>query len=106
MKAVTSIEFTTELVLERSSISTLQSLGIHKCSMELYTEDGTVQRDDVGTIEWIMGIDTPEEDVAAHIGVWWDEKKRLTSYDGVFSLPKEAVKLLRKAGVIVPNEFK
>jgi hypothetical protein len=40
----------------------------------------------------------------AEIGCWFD-KNRLVDYDGVFELPKVAIKALRKAGWTVPRDF-
>jgi len=70
MKPIKKIEFTAELVKEYSFTPNLESLGKHKCSMELWTDDGTF-KDGTGTIEWLMDIDTDQEDAAANIGVWW-----------------------------------
>lgn len=103
MKAVKKIEFTADLVLERSITSYVQPLGKHKCSMELYTETGKTIDTDCGDIEWIYGLDTDNEDVV-NIGIWW-KGRTLDEYDGVFNLPKQAISLLRKCGIIVPKEF-
>lgn len=44
-------------------------------------------------IEWTVG----DDDDYAEIGIWTKGKK-VTDYDGVFELPKQAKALLRKAG--------
>lgn len=103
-KSVSKIEFTAELILEYSATPRVENLGKSKCSMELFTESGTVPRDGKGMIEWIIFIGTDAEDDGASIGVWW-EKGRLVDYDGVFSLPTQAKTLLRKCGIVVPRDF-
>jgi len=54
-------------------------------------------------IEWIIEYEDGGVDVE-HIGLWF-EKKTLTDYDGLFSLPKEAIKLIRKNGFHVSRDF-
>jgi hypothetical protein len=102
MKSVKKITFEADLVMEYSHSPKPVDLGRGKCSMELFTEDGTINQG-VGDIEWIYFIGTPREDVT-QIGVWW-KGLTLSDYDGVFSLPNEAIKLLRKCKIIVPEEF-
>lgn len=51
-------------------------------------------------IEW----DIPSLDDVEEIGIW-TENNVLTDYDGVFSLPKEAIQLLRDNGITVPVDF-
>ena len=104
IKAIAAIEFTTELVREYSMTPSVENLGGHACTMELYTGDHTDNKPDrngSGTIEWVVGEDAEE---VVHIGVWW-ENRRLTDYDGVFSLNPYAIKLLRKAGITVGRDF-
>jgi hypothetical protein len=62
-------------------------------------------KDHTGYIEWdIPGLDAYEE-----IGLWFDigvdGKRTLSDYDGIMSLPMEAVELMRENGIIVPEEF-
>lgn len=72
-----------------------RSLGKHASTMDLFKiEDGRY------LIEW----DIPRIEITEHIGIW-TEKNELVDYDGVMSLPKEAVELLRKNGIIVPEDF-
>lgn len=49
-----------------------------------------------------------------HIGIWLEdyefivdkyEKATLSDYDGVFALPEGAIKCLKEAGIVVPEEF-
>lgn len=61
--------------------------------MELFTDaDGTPN-----TIEWVVYDKNGDVEFVEHIGLWF-EGKDLTDYDGVFELPVEAAKLIRKAG--------
>ncbi len=71
------------------------SQGTHESTMELFKDNNGV----LMGIEWDNPIDI------VFIGLWFDNDKRLKDYDGVFELPKQAIKLIRKAGYIVPNEF-
>lgn len=80
------------MVRETSMSST--SLGHHASTMTLYA-DGPHY-----FIEW----DIPTLDEVEHIGLTF-EHKRLTDYDGVMSLPKEAVSLIRSCGFVVPAEM-
>lgn len=98
MKAIKKLNFEAELQLEYSYTSVTKPLGKHKCSMELWTKDGTL-KDGVGEIEWFMDVDKDVEEGVAIIGVWWNCDKELTDYDGVFNLPNEAKKLLNEVGI-------
>jgi hypothetical protein len=51
-------------------------------------------------IEWTCD----ELDVYETIGIWTEDNK-LTDYDGVMSLPKEAAELLREHGIEVSDDF-
>lgn len=82
----------THMVRETSSSSI--PLGKHASKMTMYRQG------DHHFIEW----DIPSLDQVEQIGLTF-EQKRLTDYDGVFSLPKEAVKLIRQCGFVVPREF-
>lgn len=65
-----------------------------KSVMELF-----FHKDNTGFIEW----DIPKLDMTEHIGLVFeiapDGKRILTDYDGVFSLPDQAMDLLEKHGV-------
>ena len=94
------IEFTAPIVREYSYLPTLEELGEGKCSMELYMNENGKS----GNIEWIIEYEDGDDDVE-HIGVNFDNTKTLIDYDGVFTLPAEAIKLLRQAGYHVPKDF-
>lgn len=51
-------------------------------------------------IEWTC----EELEVYETIGIWVEDNK-LTDYDGVMSLPKEAAELLREHGIEVSDDF-
>ena len=79
----------TPMVRERSH--SVQNIGSHASTMTLYTDH----------IEW----DIPTLDETVEIGLEF-EGKTLVDYDGVFSLPKEAVKLIRQCGYRVPRDMR
>ena len=99
MKLIATKTFKSSLIMEGSWGE--QSLGEHESVMELYlTEDKTR-----GFIEW----DVPELQELTEIGLRFEvygDEVVLTDYDGVFSLPYEAIKMLEEAGVFVSAEFK
>ena len=61
--------------------------------------------DTTGCIEW----DLPALEEFVEIGLWFEigpnGTRTLTDYDGVMSLNKPAIQLMRDAGVIVPADF-
>ena len=65
--------------------------------MDLHAVHG---KDDEFLIEWACD----DLDLVEHIGIWTEDGK-LTDYDGVMSLPKEAAELLREHGIEVGDEF-
>ena len=87
MKQIAKLEFEAELVREYSAVPTVESLGHRRQTMTLYAEAGR------GLIEWEAGDDGE----GAAIGLIF-EGRRVTDYDGVFSLPRQAEKLLEAAG--------
>lgn len=94
---VAEVTFTSELISEGSWGS--RGIGKHESTMTLYM--GPPQ----GCIEWdIPGLD---ETVEIGLAFEYDGKGALSlvDYDGVFSLPEEAVALLRKQGIVVGEEF-
>lgn len=99
MKLIATKTFKSSLIMEGSWGE--QSLGEHESVMELYlTEDKTR-----GFIEW----DVPELQELTEIGLWFQthgDEMTLFDYDGVFSLPEEAIKMLEESGVYVSPEFK
>jgi hypothetical protein len=52
-------------------------------------------------IEW----DIPGLECTETIGLWFAVDNTLIDYDGVSSLPIEAIEFLRAQGYIVPKEF-
>lgn len=99
MKQVATKTFKSSLIMEGSWGE--QSLGEHQSVMALYvTEDGRR-----GFIEW----DVPDLEELTEIGLRFElygDDMVLTDYDGVFSLPAEAIKMLEETGVFVGTEFK
>lgn len=71
-----------------------RDIGEYASTMTLYAGEGTY------FIEW----DIPGLGRCESIGLTF-EHKRLVDYDGVMSLPREAISLLRNAGFVVPREF-
>lgn len=96
-KTIASKAFTAELYLEGSWGA--RDVGKHDSTMTLYD---TNERNCFG-IEWdIPGLDRTEV-----IGIWIDvDTREITDYDGVFSLPAEAIALLEEAGFVVPEDFR
>lgn len=92
---IASIELKpTAMTLEGSWGSTPQ--GTHASTMDLYvTDDGKS-----GFIEW----DIPSMERTETIGLMF-EGKELTDYDGVMSIPLEAIEFLRQQGYTVNKDF-
>lgn len=89
------IEFETECYMEGSWGS--RELGRLKCSMELFDwgkqfDPYSRTRRGEAQIEFIAG------NHVEHIGLIYDENKRITDYDGVFSVPQEAIQMLKDNG--------
>jgi len=75
---------------------TNHSQGTKKSEMELFTnKNGTPT-----FIEWVVN----DGEFVEGIGLSFDGKV-LEDYDGVFELPEQAAKLIRKAGFTVPKSF-
>lgn len=88
------LTFTSPINVDNGFTNVLQ--GEAESSMELYTSgNGTPVM-----IEW----DVPELEMTEHIGLFFDGRT-LEDYDGVFELPIQAIKLIRKAGWTVPKFF-
>jgi len=94
IKKIASSTFTAALVAEGSWGSKEQ--GTHESTMALYT----TRNPDKLFIEW----DIPALDVTEEIGLWFDDTG-LIDYDGVMSLPKQAIELLRESGYHVGKDF-
>jgi hypothetical protein len=97
---IASKTFTAQIVREYSAVRTVDSLGSRKSTMDLY-----FRKDATGFIEW----DIPAIDECNEIGLWFEIDaagvRTLSDYDGLMSLPVEAVDMLKEHGVIVPDEF-
>lgn len=96
MKLIAKIEFDEDLVMEYSAGPVLP-IGRHHNIMKLYIdEDGQS-----GAINWEYepwgDIDEDHDGDSVGIGLWFDDKN-VTDYDGVFELPKQAIKLLNVNG--------
>lgn len=80
--------------LVRETAYSMHRLGKLASTMTLYADGPSY------FIEW----DIPGLDECERIGLVF-EHNTLADYDGVFSLPKEAVRLIRECGFVVPAEF-
>jgi len=96
MKEIASISFHSRIVREYSATPTPYELGTHHTTMTLFGSDDP----NYYVIEW----DIPGIDEGNAYGIW-TEHKVLTDYDGGFSLPMQAIQLLRDNGITVPVEF-
>lgn len=83
------ISFRSPIVREYSSMSKAIPQGEAECTMQFFTHD----TEGNGSIEWVVEYADGEQDVE-HIGIWVDENRVCTDYDGVFSLPAHALLLL------------
>lgn len=99
MKKIDTMTFTAALVLEGSWGG--RGLGQHESTMDLWLEPDRTR----GFIEW----DIPSLSDVENIGLWFEKGRGgriyLTDYDGVGSLPKEAIALLRRNGIQVGEDF-
>lgn len=93
--------FTTGLVSEGSWGAS--ALGTHESHMELYRFDGDDER---GYIEWDIPAIEQCEEIGLVYDVRPDGRLELAEYDGVMSLPKEAIALLEEAGIVVGEDFR
>lgn len=94
--------FTSNIVREYSAGG--MNLGEHESTMTLY-----LAKDATGYIEW----DIPAVDEFASIGLWFDVEPykdgftlALRDYDGVFSLPTQAIEMLTENGILVSDDFR
>lgn len=94
MEKIATTQFKSPLVRETSYGST--PMGEHFNEMTLYREG------DRGRIIWNFGKEAADED-EIEIGLWFDGGL-VDDYDGVFSLPKQAVELLKSVGYTVEEE--
>jgi hypothetical protein len=93
------LEFKSHLVLETSYKS--NDIGEHFNQMELRVHD----HGKTGCIIWNYGVKAADEDETV-IGLWFNGNKELEDYDGVYSLPKEAITLLRSNGYDLDEDMK
>jgi hypothetical protein len=92
MKSIATTSFESPINREYSSSSKLENLSpMTKSTLELFEiEEGSKYM-----IEW----DIPELEETEHIGIFcYDTPKEVSDYDGVFEVPKEAIKLLEDNG--------
>lgn len=90
------LTLTSPINLEHSQSAKCERLADSAVStMELMFNNGVP-----ACIEW----DVEALGITESIGLWF-EGKTLVDYDGVFELPKAAIKLIRKAGYTVPKDF-
>ncbi len=87
--------FTAHIVSDTSYSRT--ELGKQVSTMTLYATDTP----GYAFIEW----DIPALEQTEQIGLNFDVQRNLLDYDGVFSLPKEAIALLRSKGFKVGEDF-
>lgn len=67
-------------------------LGERECSVELFDFGKNSAQ-----IEFIAGDDVE------HIGLYYDNNKRILDFDGVFELPEQALELLKQHGFDVTH---
>jgi hypothetical protein len=72
-----------------------RSMGKHSCEMTMFLADDGKH----GHIDFVFG-----ENGYQYIGLLFDGKE-LVDYDGTFSLPQEAVDLIRRCGFTVSEDF-
>ena len=77
-------------VVRETAYGVVEDLGTCKSKMVLTTIKSTFK------IEWTINEGLDSEEIT-EIGIWAEDKK-VTEYDGVFELPKEAIQLLNQAG--------
>jgi hypothetical protein len=94
MILVATKKFESELFLERSITPHREPLGNAENEMTLYIDEEGLE----GMIEWEYTLADGDGDCVG-IGLWFsDGDKKLTDYDGVFEIPKEAIELLKENG--------
>ena len=105
-------QFREGVVREYSATGRVDDLGEYDQEMRLHLEFLRLgyewgRKPLTGFIEW-----DATDDEGAEIGLWFGLERVggiytlvLTDYDGLMSLPKEAIVLLRYASITVPAEF-
>ena len=102
MKQLATVNFKSRIVREFSSSPRPVGLGEHDTTMTLYgpTLLSPARNNKYYAIEW----DIPGAEETVEYGIWVQDGI-LVDYDGAFSLPSQAIKLLRDNGITVPVEF-
>lgn len=84
--------FTSRLQVEHTNCSRAIDIGLHENTMEWFPHDGG------GMIEWCYWPVGKHTDCdVVHIGIQ-ARRGRVIGYDGVFSLPNEAIEYLQELG--------
>jgi len=92
MQKLDTKTFIAEIVSETSLSPVPTKLGTHESTMDLYYSSAM---DHYYYIEW----DIPGLDIVEQIGLWCEiGTKKIIDYDGVFTLPNEAIELLKENG--------
>lgn len=86
-------KFRATLIEEYSATSRVTDLGAHDCEMTLYAFHPAPRRD---CIVWNYSKGGEDDELVICLGL---EGTKVVDYDGVFSLPSEAVALLKEAGL-------
>lgn len=94
------IKFTTDLIVSDSNSS--NDIGSHCNIMELFIHSAG----DSGYIVWnYWPEEFPDDDDEEVIGLTFNDDDELMDFDGVFSLPKEAIQLLQDNGYILDENL-
>ncbi len=97
MELIAKVNFEDDLYMEFSSSPEPQAIGRANNTMSLYKEQ------DEGQIIWeYYMLDDESDSDELVIGLWFDGNK-VTDYDGVFSLPAQALQLLVDSGFNVED---
>ncbi len=87
--------------LSRDNGVTAINIGKFFNRMELTINEKTGN----GYIIWNYGKEAADED-EEQIGLWFNHNKELEDYDGVFSLPKEAITLIKQNGYTLGEDMR
>ena len=86
MKSIKKVEFEAHCKLEGTWGE--RKLGKRQCSLEVFDHENGKNL----MIEFIAGED------CEHIGLSYDDNKNIYDYDGVFSVPVQAIDMLNELG--------
>jgi hypothetical protein len=95
-KIVVTKKFSVPVVREYSYTSKVEDLGVKECEFKLVIHASGK----TGGLICDYG-DAGYQDM----GLWFDDNKNLTDYDGAFCLPDQGIEMLREAGFVVSEEF-